>query len=114
MGFRSRWLLRPVHNQWLHFRSGCTGSLELFWRQVVAKSPQNALPSLPYERGWNAINVLIRSDRTWNGYERNVLYRNNHDGSFSDVSGVSGLDFFDDSRSFALADLDQDGRLEVI
>src|SRR6266702_6319009 len=85
-----------------------------FWRQVVAKSPQNALPSLPYERGWNAINELIRSDRTWNGYERNVLYRNNHDGSFSDVSGVSGLDFFDDSRSFALADLDQDGRLEVI
>jgi Flp pilus assembly protein TadD/peroxiredoxin len=85
-----------------------------FWRQVVAKSPQNALPSLPYERGWNAINELIRSDRTWNGYERNVLYRNNHDGSFSDVSGVSGLDFLDDSRSFALADLDQDGRLEVI
>jgi Flp pilus assembly protein TadD/peroxiredoxin len=85
-----------------------------FWRQVVAKSPENALPSLPYERGWNAINELIRSDRTWSGYERNVLYRNNHDGTFSDISGVSGLDFPDDSRSFALADLDQDGRLEVI
>ena len=85
-----------------------------FWRQVVGKSPQNALPSIPYEHGWNAINELIRSDRTWNGYERNVFYRNNQDGTFCDISGVSGLDFLDDSRSFALADLDQDGRLEVI
>jgi Flp pilus assembly protein TadD/peroxiredoxin len=85
-----------------------------FWRQVVAQSPTNALPSLSYERGWNAINELIRSDRTWNGYERNVLYRNNQDGTFSDISGVSGLDVLDDSRSFALADVDHDGRLEVI
>jgi len=85
-----------------------------FWRQVVAKSPENAVPSLGYERGWNAINELIRSDRTWNGYERNVFYRNNRDGTFSGVSGVSGLDFLGDSRSFALADLDQDGRLEVV
>src|SRR5205807_5822536 len=37
-----------------------------------------------------------------------------HDGTFSDVSGIAGLDFPDDSRSFALADLDHDGRLEVI
>jgi len=85
-----------------------------FWRQVVAKSPATALPSLPYERGWSAINELIRSDSTWSGYERNVLYLNNHDGTFSEVSGVVGLDLPDDSRSFALADLDRDGRLEVL
>src|SRR5437016_3107505 len=46
--------------------------------------------------------------------QRNVLYLNNHDGTFSDVSAIAGLDFPDDSRSFALADLDHDGRLEVI
>jgi Flp pilus assembly protein TadD/peroxiredoxin len=85
-----------------------------FWRQLVAKSPQNASPVPDYEHGWNAINELIRSDATWNGYERNVAYLNNGDGTFSDVSGVIGLDFPDDSRSFALADLDHDGRLEVI
>lgn len=85
-----------------------------FWRQVVAKSPGTAVPSLPYEQGWGAINELIRTDSTWNGYERNVLYLNNHDGTFSEVSGAAGLDFLDDSRSFALADLDQDGRLEVL
>jgi Flp pilus assembly protein TadD/peroxiredoxin len=85
-----------------------------FWRQVVANSPQSPAPAAKYELGWNAINELIRSDSSWNGCERNVLYANNHDGTFSDVSGISGLDFPDDSRSFALADLDHDGRLEVI
>jgi Flp pilus assembly protein TadD/peroxiredoxin len=85
-----------------------------FWRQVVGKSPQNDSASPNYERGWNAINELIRSDYSWNGYERNVLYLNNGDGSFSDVSGVAGLDFLEDGRAFALADIDQDGRLEVI
>jgi Flp pilus assembly protein TadD/peroxiredoxin len=85
-----------------------------FWRQVVANSPQSATPAANYELGWNAINELIRSDASWNGYERNVFCVNNHDGTFSDVSGISGLDVPDDSRSFALADLDHDGRLEVI
>jgi Flp pilus assembly protein TadD/peroxiredoxin len=85
-----------------------------FWRQVVANSPETATPSVNYELGWNAINELIRSDASWNGYERNVFYVNNHDGTFSDVSGISRLDFPDDSRSFALADLDHDGRLEVV
>jgi len=85
-----------------------------FWRQVVAKSPPNPTPLMQYEQGWNAINELIRSDGSWNGRERNVFYANNHDGTFSDVSGIVGLDFPDDSRCFALADLDRDGRLEII
>jgi tetratricopeptide (TPR) repeat protein len=85
-----------------------------FWRQVVAHSPDDATPTLTYERGWNAINELIRSDHTWNGYERNALFVNHHDGTFTDVAGLLGLDLLDDSRSFALADLDHDGRLEII
>jgi Flp pilus assembly protein TadD/peroxiredoxin len=85
-----------------------------FWRQVVAKSPQTATPSENYERGWNAINEAIRSDATWNGFERNVFYWNNRDGTFSSVSGSVGLDFLDDSRTFVLADLDWDGRLEIV
>ncbi|RSL17412.1 tetratricopeptide (TPR) repeat protein [Edaphobacter aggregans] len=85
-----------------------------FWRQIVAKSPEDATPSLAYEHGWNAINELIRSDSSWNAYERNVMFANNRDGTFSEVSGMLGLDFLEDSRSFALADLDHDGRLEVI
>src|SRR6185369_11526952 len=85
-----------------------------FWRQVVAKSPQDATASRAYERGWNAINELVRSDHTWHGYARNVMFINNHDGTFTEASGVMGLDIVEDSRSFALADLDHYGRLEVI
>jgi len=84
-----------------------------FWRQVIANSPDEPKPSHNYEQGWNAINELIRADGTWSGYERNVFYANNGDGTFSDVSGVVGLDFIEDGRSFALSDFDHDGRLEV-
>jgi Flp pilus assembly protein TadD/peroxiredoxin len=85
-----------------------------FWRQVVSRSPVDAKPSTSYEDGWGAINELIRSDHTWSGYERNIFYINNHDGTFSCAAGIAGLDFIEDSRSFALADVDHDGRLEII
>jgi tetratricopeptide (TPR) repeat protein/peroxiredoxin len=84
-----------------------------FWRQVVANSPDQAKPAHDYEQGWSAINELVRADGTWSGFERNVFYANNRDGTFSDVSGVVGLDFLEDGRSFALADFDHDGRQEV-
>jgi tetratricopeptide (TPR) repeat protein len=79
-----------------------------------SKSSEDATPSQAYEHGWNAINELVRSDHTWHGYARNVVFANNQDGTFSEISGPSGLDFLEDSRSFALADIDHDGRLEVI
>jgi len=85
-----------------------------FWRQVVANSPQESGPNYNYDQGWSAINELIRSDGTWSGFERNVFYANNRDGTFSEVSGIVGLDFIEDGRSFALADFDHDGRVEVI
>ena len=84
-----------------------------FWRQVVANSPDQAKPSYAYEEGWGAINELIRADGTWSGFERNVFYANNRDGTFSDISGAAGLDFVEDGRAFALADFDRDGRQEI-
>jgi Flp pilus assembly protein TadD/peroxiredoxin len=95
-------------------RDGHADLGSFFWRQVVARSPEDSTPSLAYEHGWNALNELIRSDNSWSGLERNVLFANNRDGTFSEVSGAAGLDFLEDGRSFALADLDQDGRLELI
>ncbi len=85
-----------------------------FWRQVVAETPTDPVPSTKYQQGWNAINELIRADGTWSGYERNNFYANNRDGSFSDIAGAVGLDFIEDSRAFALADFDRDGRLELL
>ncbi|MEJ2008778.1 MAG: tetratricopeptide repeat protein, partial [Acidobacteriota bacterium] len=83
------------------------------WRQVVALSPAKGGRSPEYELGWDAINELIRSDGTWAGYQRNVFYVNNHDGTFAEAAAAVGLDFQDDSRAFALVDFDHDGRLEV-
>ena len=91
-----------------------TDLASFFWRQVVGRSPEDATPSLAYEHGWNALNELIRSDNSWSGRERNVALANNHDGTFTEVSGAVGLDFLEDGRSFAVADLDGDGRLEVV
>jgi tetratricopeptide (TPR) repeat protein len=84
-----------------------------FWRQVVNKSPVTAQPSLPYQEGWNALNQFIREDYSWNGNEPNVLHvkRGNR---YYDFSGVSGLDYADDSRAFAVLDFDQDGRPDII
>jgi tetratricopeptide (TPR) repeat protein len=62
-----------------------------------------------YEQGWDAINRLIRQDGSWSGRERNCLYLNNGDGTFVDASGVSGVDFRQDGRAFAVLDIDGDG-----
>ena len=98
VGLRPRRLCGLVCRQRLHIgareiRARHVDASSFFWRQVVGKSPQNASASPDYERGWNAINELIRSDASWNGYERNVFYANNRDGTFSEVSGAVGIGF---------------------
>ncbi len=90
-----------------------------FWRQVVAKSPVNEVPASDYENGWNAINQLIRQDYSWCGHEPNVFYKRvtpagGGPAKFYDFSGVSGLDFADDSRAFAATDIDGDGNLDIV
>jgi tetratricopeptide (TPR) repeat protein len=85
-----------------------------FWREVVAKSPNTFQADADYEQGWKAINELIRSDYSWSGRERNVLFANNQDGTFTDLSGAAGLDFLEDGRSFVLVDFDGDGRQELL
>ena len=83
-----------------------------FWRQVAAASPGELKASAGYENGWNALNQLIREDYSWNGREANVLYARRN-GSYHDVSGISGLDFADDSRAFAATDTTGDGSLDL-
>ncbi len=84
-----------------------------FWRQVVAKSPEKQRAAADYENGWNALNQLIREDYSWNGREPNVFYVR-QEGGYRDVSGVSGLDFADDTRTFAVTDFDGDGVPDVV
>lgn len=84
-----------------------------FWRQVVAKSPLTSTASSAYENGWNAINQFVREEYSWSGRQENIFYVRNG-GRYADFSGVSGLDNAEDSRAFAVLDLDGDGRMDLV
>jgi len=87
--------------------------MSFFWRQVVANSPATRTAAPDYENGWNALDQWIREDYSWNGREPNVLYAR-RGGRFYDFSCVSGIDFADDSRAFAVTDFDGDGNLDLL
>jgi Flp pilus assembly protein TadD len=88
-------------------------AMGFFWRGVVANAPVDARASESYENGWNALNQYIREDYCWSAPEPNMLYVRKG-GRYVDCSGVSGLDFAEDSRAFAVTDLEGDGRLDLI
>ena len=48
------------------------------------------------------------------GYQRNRLYRNNGDGSFTDVAFMEGVDSINDGYVVATGDLDKDGRVDMV
>jgi choline dehydrogenase-like flavoprotein len=48
-----------------------------------------------------------------NGNERDCLYRNNGDGTFTDVAYVNNADRVEDGRGVVVFDYDQDGRVDV-
>jgi hypothetical protein len=61
----------------------------------------------------------FRGDISWNGYEHNVLLRNegpNADGTlqFTDVAMATGADDIRDARGTATADFDNDGDLDIV
>lgn len=57
---------------------------------------------------------LIRLNGTFSGHERDVVFWNNGDGTFSDFSAVAGLDFPEDGRAFVTFDYDMDGDLDIV
>jgi hypothetical protein len=57
--------------------------------------------------------LLDLGQNTLNGYERNGLFRNNGDGTFTDVGWLNDADREEDGRGLAILDFDQDGRLDL-
>src|SRR5581483_9143112 len=49
-----------------------------------------------------------------NGYERNVLFRNDGDGTFTDVAWVNGADRVEDGRGLSIFDYDRDGQPDLL
>jgi hypothetical protein len=55
------------------------------------------------------------ADNSWNGYEHDVLFRNDNGGKlFTDVAHITGIDLETDGRGMTYLDYDQDGDLDVI
>jgi hypothetical protein len=93
-----------------------TGDLEgYFWRRVVGRSPPGPGSSAAYRDAFAAIQHMVVFDGLpWNGGERNQAFLNLRDGSFADVSAVSGAAFAEDSRAVAVVDWDDDGRPDLL
>lgn len=83
-------------------------------KTAVASAPPGARIGSEYRNGWDAVNLLIRQGGSLSARETNNFYINCGDGTFADASGVTGLDFPEDGRAFAVGDLDQDGDLDLI
>lgn len=49
-----------------------------------------------------------------NGYERNCLFRNNGDGTFSDTGRPNAADRVEDGRGLSVLDYDQDGFVDIV
>ena len=84
------------------------------WEEVVALSPKTNVVGSEYGAAWAAISQLSHQGYPWNGNERNVFFLNLGDGRFEDASAVTGLDFRDDGRAFAVLDYDGDGDADLV
>ena len=58
--------------------------------------------------------VVNIGQNSLNGYERKVLFRNNGDGTFTDVAFVNGADRPEDGRGLSVFDYDRDGQLDLL
>ena len=58
--------------------------------------------------------LLNIGSHSLNGRERNVLFRNNGDETFTDVGWINGADRVEDGRGLAVLDSDRDGRLDIV
>ena len=56
---------------------------------------------------------LVKAGAAFSGRERHCAFLNRHDGTFANVSALSGLDFPDDGRGAARVDWDGDGDLDL-
>jgi tetratricopeptide (TPR) repeat protein len=84
-----------------------------FWRKVAATSPASEKTEPSYENGWNALSQAVHEQYSEAGRQPNVFYVR-RGSRYYDFSGVSGLDFAEDSRAFAVTDLDGDGNLDLL
>ena len=65
-----------------------------------------------YDKGWAAVNRLIRAGRSFSGREAKLLFSNLGPERFANVSSAPRSNLPDDGRGLALTDWDWDGRVD--
>ena len=97
------------------FRSGessqdyCTN----YWTHDIYTGDSNANPQLATFFA-DSMSDLNANAISWNGYEHNSLLMNRGDGGFMNVAHLFGVAFEYDSRAVVGADLDRDGRPDLL
>ena len=79
---------------------------------MASASEQEAAGNRSYQNEHMA--QLFDEGMSFSGFERNTLYLARGDGTYVDISGVSGVDSITDGRGLAFGDLDNDGDLDVV
>ena len=64
--------------------------------------------------GWQDLYLAVSEAANDDGTPRNPLFHNNQDGSFADVSDISGVSDPGSTLGAAYADYDRDGRLDLL
>jgi len=81
---------------------------------VVSQTPKGTSPTSGYLQGWESLTrMIVEQNLSWSGRERNLVYLNLRDGTFADVSTISGADAIGDGRALGAVDWDDDGRVDL-
>ena len=59
------------------------------------------------------LSEMMDAGRSFSGNERNCCFLNIGNGTFADISGISGLNYPDDGRAISTTDWDNDGDLDL-
>lgn len=76
----------------------------------AARKPDESIGEFWVDNPWK----IMAQGENLSAFERNRMYLNDGDGRFVEVSGVSGADSDGDGRAVAAADVDHDGRQDLV
>ena len=84
-----------------------------FWRHDIY-TPKIKTQSVIMAGVFKECQSDLGKTESWNGFEHNVLYLNEGEGRYTNISFLMGLSYEADCRSVVSADLDLDGRPDLL